>query len=79
MELQQQISLEKHQQLIGRSLDVLIEGHGDGLSMGRSYRDAPEIDGLVLVDGEQEIGNIVPVQIDGAMPYDLTGHPVSGT
>lgn len=75
MELQQQISLEKHQQLVGQSLDVLIEGHGDGLSMGRSYRDAPEIDGLVLVDSEVEIGSIVPVRIDGAMPYDLTGHP----
>jgi ribosomal protein S12 methylthiotransferase len=75
MELQQAISLEKHQQLIGHSLDVLIEGLGDGLSMGRSYRDAPEIDGLVLVNGEHETGDIIPVQIDGAMTYDLTGHP----
>jgi ribosomal protein S12 methylthiotransferase len=75
MELQQAISLEKHQQLIGHSLDVLIEGLGDGLSMGRSYRDAPEIDGLVLVNGEHEPGDIIPVQIDGAMTYDLTGHP----
>jgi ribosomal protein S12 methylthiotransferase len=75
MELQQQISLEKHQQLIGRSLDVLIEGQGDGLSMGRTYRDAPEIDGLVIVEGEVEIGTIASVRIDGAMPYDLTGHP----
>jgi ribosomal protein S12 methylthiotransferase len=74
MELQQAISLEKHQQLIGQSLDVLVEGQGDGLSMGRSYRDAPEIDGLVLVNGEHETGNIIPVQIDGAMTYDLTGH-----
>jgi len=75
MELQQQISLEKHQQFVGRTLDVLTEGHGDGLSLGRSYRDAPEIDGMVLVSGELEIGAIVPVRIDGALPYDLTGHP----
>jgi ribosomal protein S12 methylthiotransferase len=73
MELQQQISFEKHQQFVGRTLDVLTEGHGDGLSLGRSYRDAPEIDGMVLVSGELEIGAIVPVRIDGALPYDLTG------
>lgn len=73
MELQQQISFEKHQQFVGRTLDVLTEGHGDGLSLGRSYRDAPEIDGMVLVSGELEIGTIVPVRIDGALPYDLTG------
>jgi ribosomal protein S12 methylthiotransferase len=76
MALQQQISLEKHQQLIGRRLDVLIEGRGEGLSIGRSYRDAPEIDGLVFVEGTLEIGAILRVQIDSALPYDLKGHPV---
>jgi ribosomal protein S12 methylthiotransferase len=76
MELQQQISLEKHQQLIGRTLDVLIEGRGYGLSIGRSYRDAPEIDGLVFVEGTLEIGEIRSVQIDSALPYDLRGRPV---
>ena len=75
MELQQQISLEKHQQLVGRTLDVLIEGRSGGLSLGRSYRDAPEIDGLVLVAGDLKIGDIAPVLIDGALPYDLTGRP----
>ncbi len=75
MELQQRISLEKNQELIGRTLPVLVEGYGDDLSVGRSYRDAPEIDGLVLVPGELPIGEIVPVRIDGAMTYDLTGFP----
>jgi ribosomal protein S12 methylthiotransferase len=75
MQLQQPISLGKNQEYVGRTLDVLIEGQGDGLSLGRSYRDAPEIDGLVLVQGELEIGAIVPVRIDGALPYDLTGTP----
>jgi ribosomal protein S12 methylthiotransferase len=75
MELQQRISLEKNQELIGRILPVLVEGYGDDLSVGRSYRDAPEIDGLVLVPGELPIGEIVPVRIDGAMTYDLTGFP----
>lgn len=75
MELQQQISLEKNQELAGRTLPVLFEGFGDGISIGRSYRDAPEIDGLVLVPGELPVGEIIPIRIDGAMTYDLTGYP----
>ena len=51
MALQQGISLERNQTFVGRTLDVLIEGQGDGISLGRSYRDAPEIDGLVIVEG----------------------------
>jgi ribosomal protein S12 methylthiotransferase len=73
MELQQSISLAKNQQMIGRTLDVLVEGSGDGLSVGRSYRDAPEVDGLVLVKEELPQGEIVPVLITGAMEYDLIG------
>ncbi|MBI4180368.1 MAG: 30S ribosomal protein S12 methylthiotransferase RimO, partial [Chloroflexi bacterium] len=49
MEKQQPISLELNRAFVGHSLDVLIEGVGQGISIGRSYRDAPEIDGLVLV------------------------------
>jgi ribosomal protein S12 methylthiotransferase len=76
---QQRISLENNQRLIDQTLDVLIEAHGevegeDGLiAIGRSYRDAPEIDGLVFVDGQPPIGEIVPVRISGAMTYDLSG------
>ena len=73
MEKQQQISLERNQAFVGRSLDVLIEGVGQGISMGRSYRDAPEIDGLVLVKGEIPAGQIIPVRITGAAVYDLSG------
>lgn len=73
MELQHGISLEKNQAYIGQTLDVLVEGQGDGLSIGRSYRDAPEIDGLIVIEGEAPIGEIVPVTITGAMPYDLSG------
>ena len=54
---------------------MLIEGRDKGISVGRSYRDAPEIDGLVLVEGRAAIGDIVPVKITGAMAYDLTGLP----
>jgi len=75
MELQQSISLQINQSYVGRTMDVLIEGYDNGISIGRSYRDAPEIDGLVLVESKVEIGEIVPVKISGAMAYDLTGMP----
>jgi ribosomal protein S12 methylthiotransferase len=82
MELQQGISLKKNQSYIGKTLNVLVEGHGEGededgnptggtLSLGRSYRDAPEIDGYVIVEGELPVGEIVPVRVTGATTYDL--------
>ena len=82
MELQSAISLQKNQALVGQTLAVLVEGHGAGedengadtgdvISLGRSYRDAPEIDGYVLVEGELPLGEIVPVRITGATTYDL--------
>jgi ribosomal protein S12 methylthiotransferase len=70
---QQKISLEKNQEFIGRTLPVLVEGAGDGISLGRSYRDAPEIDGMVIIEEEVPVGEIIPVQITGAMEYDLVG------
>ena len=78
---QQDISLAKNQAQIGKSLDVLIEGKGEVegsgeiISLGRSYRDAPEIDGMVIVEGDLMEGEIVPVRITGAMVYDLSGVP----
>jgi ribosomal protein S12 methylthiotransferase len=76
MTLQQGISLEHNQSLIGQRLDVLIEGQGDGISLGRSYRDAPEIDGMVIIDGRAAVNQIIPIQITGALAYDLTGSPL---
>jgi ribosomal protein S12 methylthiotransferase len=73
MSLQQNISLQINQSFVGQTLDVLVEGYDNGLTVGRSYRDAPEIDGLVLVDGKAEIGQILQVKISGAMAYDLSG------
>jgi len=81
MLLQQRISLEKNQALVGKTIDVLIEGQGavegsdEIISLGRSYRDAPEIDGMVIVEGELPSGLISRVEISGAMVYDLTGIP----
>ena len=82
MELQSAISLKKNQTLVGKTLDILVEGQGMGedeygaetgdvISLGRSYRDAPEIDGYVLVEGELPVGEIVPARITGATAYDL--------
>jgi ribosomal protein S12 methylthiotransferase len=82
MELQQGISLAKNQAFVGQTLDVLVEGHGEGededgnptgdlLSLGRSYRDAPEIDGYVIVEGALPVGEIVPIRVTGATTYDL--------
>jgi ribosomal protein S12 methylthiotransferase len=86
MVLQQGISLGKNQSFVGQTLDVLVEGHGAGedenglptgdtLSLGRSYRDAPEIDGYVIVEGELPVGEIVPVRVTGATVYDLIATP----
>ncbi len=77
MELQQNISLQINQSFSGQTLDILIEGENKGIAIGRSYRDAPQIDGMVFVEGKAEIGNIIPVKITGAMAYDLTGIPAN--
>jgi ribosomal protein S12 methylthiotransferase len=69
--------MQINQSFVGRTLDVLIEGFDNGISVGRSYRDAPEIDGLVFVDGKLDMGQIMPVRITGAMAYDLTGIPAA--
>ncbi|GAB4581316.1 MAG: 30S ribosomal protein S12 methylthiotransferase RimO [Anaerolineales bacterium] len=84
MELQQPISLEKNQAWVGKTLNVLVEGQGEvegsgePISIGRSYRDAPEIDGVVLIEGDVPAGEMVPVRITGAMTYDLVGTVVWG-
>ncbi|MXX24770.1 MAG: 30S ribosomal protein S12 methylthiotransferase RimO [Caldilineaceae bacterium SB0668_bin_21] len=84
MEAQQPISLRKNQEQVGKVLDILVEGQGEiaesgaPLVMGRSYRDAPEVDGLVLVPGiaEAPAGEILQVHINGALEYDLVGEPL---
>jgi ribosomal protein S12 methylthiotransferase len=73
MELQENISLQVNQSYVGRTLDVLIEGYNDGMAVGRSYRDTPEVDGLILVQQKLKVGEMVPVKITGAFTYDLTG------
>ena len=77
MTVQQGISLQMNQAHVGQTLEVLIEGRDKEIAIGRSYRDAPEIDGLVLVEGAANVGEIVPARITGAMPYDLTAVPAA--
>jgi ribosomal protein S12 methylthiotransferase len=75
MTLQQGISLARNQSFVGQTLPVLIEGLDGKLSLGRSYRDAPEIDGMVIIEGKLPVGELLPVRINGALAYDLTGVP----
>ncbi len=75
MAFQQPISLERNQQMVGQKLDVIVDGAGDGVSITRSYRDAPEIDGYVVVEKELPPGAMMPVWVTGAMEYDLVAMP----
>jgi ribosomal protein S12 methylthiotransferase len=76
------ITLEENHGLVGQELDVLIEGKPEAGShwyAGRSYRDAPEVDGLVLVQSESlKIGEMVRVSVERALAYDLLARPVGG-
>lgn len=77
MELQQDISLEKSESMTGRVLEVMIEGKvaGENAYVGRTYMDAPGVDGLVFVNTQEELlsGDFVRVQVTGALEYDLIG------
>jgi ribosomal protein S12 methylthiotransferase len=75
MQAQQPISLKRNQAQIGQVVDVLIEQENPdtGQLIGRSPRFAPEVDGLVYVEGEASLGALVPVLIQDADVYDLYG------
>ena len=77
MELQQEISLEKSQEMIGRTLLVMIEGKvaDENAYVGRTYRDAPNVDGYIFINTDQEMmtGDFARVQVTGALEYDLIG------
>jgi len=75
MQVQQEVAFAWSRQQLARQLDVLVEGrHDSGSFIGRSYADAPEIDGLVYFRGAGcRPGDIVPVKITAADGYDLVG------
>jgi ribosomal protein S12 methylthiotransferase len=84
MAAQQPVSLARNRALVGREIDVLVEARpsGGAVAVGRSWRDAPEIDGTVRVEGfsgnAAAPGDWVRVRVTAAKPYDLVGVPVSG-
>ncbi|MCC8060302.1 MAG: 30S ribosomal protein S12 methylthiotransferase RimO [Clostridiales bacterium] len=77
MELQQEIAFEKSESMVGRVLDVMIEGKvaDEEAYVGRSYMDAPGVDGLVFINsgGTYMSGDFVRVRVTGAADYDLIG------
>ncbi|MHB8780628.1 MAG: 30S ribosomal protein S12 methylthiotransferase RimO [Candidatus Geothermincolia bacterium] len=74
-ELAREIMEERAREQVGRTLEVLIEGPADtpGLLEGRSYREAPDIDGLVLVRGRARRGEMYPVRIEDTEGIDIVG------
>jgi ribosomal protein S12 methylthiotransferase len=78
MEIQQPISLKKNQGSVGKVVDVLIEQEhpSTGQLIGRSARFAPEVDGLIYIQGDAPLGTIVRVEITDADIYDLYGSVV---
>lgn len=77
MELQQEISLDKNETFVGKIMQVIIEGYSsdDDVYVGRTYRDAPGVDGLVFVNCDYELmsGQIVDARINEVGPYDMIG------
>ena len=75
MELSAAISEDKNAELVGRELDVIIEGYvpDDDCYVARSYRDAPDVDGLVYLKSERELisGSILPVKLTKSDIYDF--------
>ena len=82
MGLAQDISSSRTKNLVGERVDVLIESEepgentdGDLFSIGRSFRDAPEVDGMAFVKGVFKPGEMVPTIVKGSLPYDLLCYP----
>lgn len=77
MELQEEISFDKNETMKGRELFVFIEGKvsDEDVCVGRTYRDAPDIDGYIFVHTKEDLltGDIVKVKVTGAYEYDLIG------
>ena len=77
MALQQEISIDKSAQMVGKTIDVMVEGYiaEDNTYVGRSYKDAPNVDGMVFFECDRELmsGDFVSVKITGSTEYDLMG------
>ncbi|MCI8885352.1 MAG: 30S ribosomal protein S12 methylthiotransferase RimO [Dorea sp.] len=81
MELQQEIAFDQAEEMIGREVLVMIEGKvaDENAYVGRTYRDAPNVDGLIFIHTEEELmsGDFVKVRVTQALEYDLIGEMIS--
>ena len=77
MELQQEIVFDQAEDMIGKEVLVMIEGKvaDENAYVGRTYRDAPNVDGLIFVNADEMLmsGDFVRVKVTGAAEYDLIG------
>ncbi|MGI6003142.1 MAG: 30S ribosomal protein S12 methylthiotransferase RimO [Lachnospiraceae bacterium] len=80
---QQQIAFEKADSRVGQVLSVFVEGRvpEDDVYVGRTYMDAPDVDGYIFFEADEELisGDIVRVRVTGARDYDLIGDVVNGS
>lgn len=81
MELQQEIAFEQAEDMVGKEVLVMIEGKvaDENAYVGRTYKDAPNVDGLIFVNTEEELmsGDFARVKVTGAAEYDLIGELIS--
>lgn len=77
MELQQEVAFDNAENMIGREMLVMIEGKvaDENAFVGRTYRDAPNVDGLIFINTDEELisGDFAKVKVTGALDYDLIG------
>jgi ribosomal protein S12 methylthiotransferase len=73
MSTQQKISMAINQGWVGKEIEILVESSQEGTVVGRSFRDAPEIDGLVYANSSSRPGEFQRVRVERAEPYDLIG------
>lgn len=77
MELQQDIAFDNAQDMVDREVLVMIEGKvaDENAYVGRTYRDAPNVDGLIFINTDEELlsGDFARVKVTGAVDYDLIG------
>lgn len=80
MELQQEIAFDLAEDMIGKEVMVMIEGKvaDENAYVGRTYKDAPNVDGLIFVESDEELmsGDFARVKVTGALEYDLIGEIV---
>ena len=77
LEIQHEISLERNESFIGKTLKVLVDKEGEEVSVGRTEYDSPEVDNIVHIKGNAEKGSFVNVLVDSVNEYELIGRVVN--